>query len=383
MNQKRLTTNGLTTPHLIYIVLSLGMIAVSVYLTTHFYEVHFPTGLAKGVSLCDFNQFWSCDKTTLSQFGSIFYVPTSFFGIVIGLIGIFGAIFPSESFEKTNKFFILLNALLCAFLFLYSLIALGGLCLMCSVYYLLSWLCTFMFIKYSSAKPIPEIKPLVLYGIIVIIPSFVMYNTFVDKLESQKSLSKQYVEQFKKLADRGEPLVESDYKIHMSTDTFASAPVRISLFSDFQCPFCKVVSDQMHELAKTFDGKINIQYFFYPLDNLCNPKVKRVFHQYACNAAFLAACDPSKFPKIHDAIFAGQDKLSEGQLKTWEKEFGLEGCMENDDIRAKVVDHIGYGEQYKVKSTPTIIVNGKKIETTVKTPHFKAIIKSIIEDENN
>ena len=110
MSTRRLTTEGLTIPHVIYVLLSLAMVGVSIYLTSHYYEVHFPTGLGKTSSLCDINQFWSCDKTTLSALGSIFYVPTSFFGLIIGLIGIFGAIFSSDEVERTNKFLIYLNA---------------------------------------------------------------------------------------------------------------------------------------------------------------------------------------------------------------------------------------------------------------------------------
>ena len=378
MSIRRLTTNGLTTPHLIYIILSLGMIGVSIYMTVHFYETHFPSGIAKTSTLCDFSQFWSCDKTTLSPLGNIFYVPTAFFGAIIGLLAIIGAVFASETLERTNKFFILLNAAGCIILVGYSLIALGGLCLMCTLYYIMSWGCAFLFIKFSNARPFPEIRPTIAYGLLVIIPSLLMYNKYVSNLKNQNSLSIQYVDQYKNLKDLGDPIVESKFKIHMSTDSFESAPIRISLFSDFQCPFCKVVSDQMHELAKEFDGKINIQYFFYPLDNLCNPKVNRMFHQFACKAAYIAACSEEKFAKVHDTIFHEQNKLSDEQLVKWEKQFGLEGCMADENNRKTVVDYIGHADQYKLKSTPTIIVNGKKIEGTVKTPYFKAILRSLL-----
>lgn len=379
MSEKRLTINGLTIPHLIYFLLSAGMIGVSIYMTAHFYETYFPQGLGKTSTLCDISQFWGCDKTTLSPFGHLFYVPTAFFGVIIGAIGILGAIFASEDTERTNKFFITLNAIGCLFLFIYSFVALGGLCLMCTVYYVLSWAALFMFYKYSDAKPIPAVKPTAIYALMVIVPSIFMYNKFITNLEQQKSLSKQYVEQYEKLAVKGDPLVESEYKIYMSTDTFASAPIRISVFSDFQCPFCKVVSDQMHELAQAYDGKINIQYFFYPLDQLCNPKINRPFHQFACKAAYIAACDPVKFAKVHDEIFANQQLLSDEQLQKWEKQFGLEGCLQNDQNREIVVSHIGHADQYNLKSTPTIIVNGKKIEGTIKTPHFKAILDSLLQ----
>ena len=137
MENKTLTNNGLTSQHVIYILLSLGMIAVSAYLTNHFYESYFPKGFGSADSLCDINSFWGCDKATKSVLGKVFNVPTSFFGIIIGLMGIIGAIFPSMNMEKTNKFFILLNAAGYSYFFsLYLLLKVYVLFVLSTIYYL-------------------------------------------------------------------------------------------------------------------------------------------------------------------------------------------------------------------------------------------------------
>jgi protein-disulfide isomerase/uncharacterized membrane protein len=378
-NNKTLTTNGLTLPHVAYIIISLAMIGVSAYLTNHFYESYFPKGFGSPDSLCDINSFWGCDKATKSIFGHIFYVPTSFFGIIIGLLGLIGAIFPSEQMEKTNKFFIFLNAIGCLVLFLFSLIALSGLCPFCTVYYLLSWVAAFLFYKYSELKCVPEVKITAFYGVLVIIPSIFMYNHFTTKEKQQQSLSTQYIEQYKNLASAGDPTIESPFKIHMSSDKFDNAPLRISIFSDFECPFCKVVSDQIHEIIEPFKDKINVQYFFYPLDNACNTKITRVFHRYACMAAELAACSGDKFPEVHDMIFARQKELSTDNLQKWEKELGLKDCFTTQTYKDQIQETLAAAEQFGLKSTPTMIINGKKIEGTIPTVHFKAILQSILD----
>src|SRR5690606_33581738 len=110
-------------------------------------------------------------------------------------------------------------------------------------------------------------------------------------------------QQFETLKDMGTPSYESPYKIHMATENFADAPVRISVFSDFQCPFCKLVSEQIPDLARGYEDKVNIQYLFYPLDNACNPELKREMHRFACKAAYLAACDKEKF--VEDGLSRG------------------------------------------------------------------------------
>src|SRR5690606_11581978 len=111
--------------------------------------------------------------------------------------------------------------------------------------------------------------------------------------------------------------------------------------------------------------KINIQYIFYPLDSKCNSNVKSRFHDNACDAAALAACDPKKFHEVHDEIFAKQAQLGSGALKEIESKYALQGCTDNKEVVNKVIEGINQGTKYNLKSTPTIIVNGKKIEGTI------------------
>jgi protein-disulfide isomerase/uncharacterized membrane protein len=382
MQNKTLTTNGLTMPQTINVLLSLGMIFVSVYLTSHFYDAYFPSGIESASdSLCSGTGFWGCNKATTSALGHILYIPTSFFGIIIGLIGIIGAIFPSEKMEANNKLIIFVNALGCVGLLLYSLIVLSGLCQFCTVYYLLSFGCAYLYYKYSevSAKPDPALSGF--YALLIILPGIYMNSYFEGKQEKQNSLSTQYVQQFESLESLGDPVFESPYKINKATENFNEAPVRISIFSDFQCPFCQSVAKQIPELLKGFEDKINIQYYFYPLDMNCNPKVKRNMHPYACKASYLAACDTEKFHKIHDIIFERQNKLSSENLDLWQKEFGLTNCFDNNNIKDMIQRTMNAGDQYNLKSTPTIIINGKKIEGSIPTIHLRAIIKSLVDNE--
>jgi len=379
--KKKLTLNGMTTAHTIYLLVSLAMVGVSLYLTSHFYNVHFPSGLGSANALCEAGGFWGCDKAALSTAGSFFNVPTALFGIIIGAMGVLAAVFPSIELEKTNKFFITLNFGAVIVLFIYSLVALGGLCKFCTVYYVLSAIAFFIYMKCSDVRAFPEIKPLGIYAILTIVPSLLMYNHYIDKLAAQNSLSGQYVKQYFSLNQPGDPLVESPFKVYKSTEKFADAPLRISVFSDFECPFCKTVSDMLPDLIKAFPGKLNIQYMFYPLDNSCNPNIKTAFHKYACKAAYLAACDVEKFSHVHDVIFSRQDQLSIENLIAWEKEFGLAGCFDKKGTQDVIMQTINAGEQYALKSTPTIIINGRKIEGMIPSVYVKAILTELLKQQ--
>jgi protein-disulfide isomerase/uncharacterized membrane protein len=380
-NQRTLTTNGLTLQHTLYLIVSLAMVGISIYLTKHYFEAYFPQGLKATGSLCDINAFWNCDNATKSIAGSIFYVPTAWFGLVIGVIGIGGAIFPSMAMEKTNKALIYLNFFGCCVLFAFSLIWLGGLCPMCTVYYALSGVAAFLFWKYSDVQPIPEVKPTLIWTAFLLVGSFVLRSEFLDQMSKQDSLSAQYIEQFFKIPVSGDPLDDSKFRIHSATDNFKEAPLRISFFSDFECPFCKVAAESMPDIIREFPDQLNIQYFFWPLDHNCNPEIKRPFHTFACAGAYVAACDPSKFAEVHDAIFAKQENLSIDAIAAVEKKYGLSGCAQNETVKADVLATIKAGEQYKINSTPTVIINGRKVKAALPSNHLIAILREILKRE--
>jgi protein-disulfide isomerase/uncharacterized membrane protein len=382
---KKLTNGGLSNQALVYLILCVGMIAAGIYLTNHFFEIMFPKGITDASGgLCDLNSFWSCDHTTKSKLGQIAHIPTSIFGLLMGVIGIIGFIFSSDEMERTLKFSFLVNAIGCLGLLIYSLVALGGLCPVCTIYYVLSWGVLFLFHKFSDSPYSPAPKQLALFAVIVLIPSFIMRANVSEKVAKQGSLSSQYISQYKGLKQVGDPVVDSEFHINkLEGVSFKNAPLRLSIFSDFQCPFCKVVSSQAEKLKETFKDKLAIQYFFWPLDMNCNPAITRAFHDYACMAAKLAACDPSKFLEIHDFVFAHQKDLSNENIKNWSKKFALDGknCFESNEVNDKIMATISAGDQYNIKSTPTLIINGKKIEGTIPTIHIEAIFNDILKNK--
>jgi protein-disulfide isomerase/uncharacterized membrane protein len=381
MEQKKsLTLNGITGLNFIFILNAVVMIGISIYLTTHFYDTLYPTKLGGAGSLCNFSNFFNCDSATYSSFSNIAGIPISFFGIVVGLLFLFTSLMPSEAMEKTASAISKYNFIGCLALFVYSLVVLGSLCPFCTLYYALSGVAFFLLWKKGLNSWVPEIKPLSIWGGILIAGSFFMYQTTQGKEVTKNKINNSIVEQYRKLPSLGEPASESSFKIHLATKNFSESPIRISIFSDFECPFCKVVAEQMPELIRRYPKQISIQYFFYPLDAKCNSNIKGRFHQNACDAAMLAACSEEKFAEVHDDIFANQDKLGSGVLADIAKKYKLQGCLENEEIKNKVISAINQGSQYNLKSTPTIIVNGKKIEGTIPSNQFFAIFEDILSE---
>jgi predicted DsbA family dithiol-disulfide isomerase/uncharacterized membrane protein len=380
--KKTLTLRGMTGLNFLFIINAVLMIGVSIYLTSHFYETLFPSTLGGAKSLCDISTFFNCDAATYSKVSNLFGIPISFFGIIVGLLFLFSSLMPSESLEKTSSALSKYNFFGCVILFLYSLIALGSLCPFCTLYYILSFVAFFLLWKHGIQSWLPDYKVISLWGCILLAGSFFFYKTTQGKSDVHNKLNASIVEQFRSLPSLGDPDLESPYKVHMATKSFKDAPIRISVFSDFECPFCKVVAEQMPELIRRYPDKINIQYLFFPLDAKCNSNVKTKFHANACDAASVAACDETKFLEIHDEIFAQQKNIGSGLLIDLMNKFGLKNCLDNNLIKDKVISAINQATKYNLKSTPTIIINGKKIEGSIPSAQFFAIFEDILNEKN-
>jgi protein-disulfide isomerase len=132
------------------------------------------------------------------------------------------------------------------------------------------------------------------------------------------------------------------------------------------------------KLVEKYKGKINVQYIFFPLDNTCNPDMDRAFHPYACQAAYLAACAPSEFAKVHDYIFQNQEILSSDFLEQTAKKFNVEDCFKKGATKQVVKETIALSKKYNVTSTPTSILNGRKIEGALPIETFEVIIDELL-----
>ena len=249
---------------------------------------------------------------------------------------------------------------------------------MCTIYYIVSALSFYIFFKYSDYGFGFEMKALGICAAILLIPSIATALNIKSKKDNQLAQANSFVSQFKALQDYGTASYESPFKLHMSTTNFADAPIRVTLFSDFQCPFCQNVATQFEEIINEYKGKINVQYMFYPLDKNCNKEMTRSLHPYACMASYLAACDANKFKEVHDYIFANQKDITAKSLQEWEKKFNLSGCFENKALEKVVQKTLEMGSFYKVRSTPTMVINGRKIEGGIDSAMLRAILNSLV-----
>lgn len=372
MKQKSIYQESSINMTILMFLLSSAMIGLSIYLTDHYFKVKFPTGIDAG-SICNISSIFNCDAATHSAASNIFGVPISIFGIVIGVLVMLGMFIKNENFEKTVFFFLILNFAGCVALFFYSLIALGSLCPFCTLYYIVSAVVLFFFFKQSHTY-IPHPVMMVVFSVIFMGAAFITKMNVDSKLEAQSSLGAQYVQQYYELKNLGEPTPASEFKVA----TAANAPIKMQIFSDFECPSCKALATMMPQILARYGGKIDIQYYYYPLDNACNPNMERPLHQYACKAAYVATCMPlAEFGVVHDDIFHNQERLGE-YLEEVIKKNKLESCVADAKTKEKVVSLINAANPFNISSTPTFLLNGAKIEGVLPPDSLFPIMDEIV-----
>lgn len=363
-------------------IAAFAMIALSIYLTKHYFDVVYPSGNLSGSTLCNINSFFNCDVATTSIASNIFGVPISLLGLLMGLLIFAGFFFKSEGLEKTVHTLLYVNAAGCAVLFIYSLVGLGGLCPACTLYYIFSFAALFAFIKTSDLKGI-HFPSFVTFGVVYLaifgITKANLPKNMDDPNDVPKAVKEGLIKQFNELKKMGSPDFDSEYIMASAGVPFKEAPVRITKFSDFECPACKMLSDILHKVAKRYKGKVAIQYFYYPLDNNCNPEMKGPMHKNACKAAYLTACKPENFASLEAEIFENQDKLTDQWLADLAKREGVEECMKKPETKEKVVKYINAAKPFNVKSTPTFLLNGVKIEGVLPQNQLEVLIKYILE----
>jgi protein-disulfide isomerase len=376
MNKRSFYQQAPMNYHIVVTIMAALMIGLSLYLTSHYFAVKFPTGLETS-GLCNINSFFNCDVATNSAASNIAGVPISIFGVFIGLFIFAGYLIKNEAFEGTTHAILLINAVSCLVLFIYSLVALRGLCPGCTGYYVASWITAAVFFKHSDMK-IPAVSALASYGVVFAIAFAVMFNIVQGKEKAINQVADSLIKQYKALENLGAPSFESDFNMISATENFTQAPIQITKFSDFECPACKMLSEIMHEMAKKYKGKINIQYFFYPLDNACNPAMERPLHRYACLAANLASCLPKKFQQFEKDVFDNQSSLSSEWLEAYAKKENVMDCYKSQKAKDTVSKYIAEAKRFGVQSTPTFLLNGVKIEGVLPAAQLSILIDYLL-----
>jgi protein-disulfide isomerase/uncharacterized membrane protein len=147
-----------------------------------------------------------------------------------------------------------------------------------------------------------------------------------------------------------------------------AAPIRLVVFSDFECSACKAFAPNLQKLVRAWGGAVSAEFRHFPGSTSCNRLMTRDLHPHACAAACAAeaARRQGKFAEYHDALFAAQGPLDDDALRRAAEQAGLDlarfdADRNGPDARQRVADDVDLGIRLGVDETPVVFVNGRRV----------------------
>jgi protein-disulfide isomerase len=155
-----------------------------------------------------------------------------------------------------------------------------------------------------------------------------------------------------------------------------NAPVTITEFSDFQCPFCSRFYSAIKDVMAAYPNQVRVVIKNFPLP----------FHPNARPAAKLAmaANEQGKFQGMMEALMANGGDVSDDKIKEYAKDLGLDynrlmADYKNKDAQweKQIQDDMQLGSSSDVRGTPTFYLNGRKTNSR-DLASFKSQIDAIL-----
>lgn len=153
----------------------------------------------------------------------------------------------------------------------------------------------------------------------------------------------------------------------------ADAKVTLVEFSDFECPACRALATQLHEIMAESPERLAVIYRHMPLAS----------HRFAEQAAIASECSAkfTKFAAMHDTLFAAQRSIGVTPWSELAASIGIadtvafKHCMKDPASLARVNEDKAAAEKLGVKGTPTVLINGVRFAGV---PHRK-VLDSLID----
>jgi protein-disulfide isomerase len=159
----------------------------------------------------------------------------------------------------------------------------------------------------------------------------------------------------------------------------ADAPVKIVVFSDFECPYCSQLAKTLRQdMLPKYADKVHVLFADFPLTTI---------HPWARAAAESAHClgdqNPAAFWAFHDWIFSHQSEVSPANLrdKTLEiaKQQSVDAskvgtCLDTHAPAAQIDKSIELGRVLGVQQTPTFFMNGRPENSALPWDRLSALI---------
>jgi protein-disulfide isomerase len=199
----------------------------------------------------------------------------------------------------------------------------------------------------------------------------------------EEAAEKSFAERLRKDASVQTFLAPPEQPVYaISTDDRPSrgkdtAPVTIVEFTDYQCPSCAYTQPIIEDILKEYGDRLRLVVRNFPLD----------MHQNAFKAAEAAeaAREQGKYWEYISILFHNQSALGPDKLKEYATQLGLDrakfdAALDSGRFAERVQQDIQDGMKLGIDSTPTVFINGRRMQDQKNHDSIKAAVESALKD---
>lgn len=335
--------------------------------------------------ICGGNAASGCEAVDESPFSSLLGVPLSAYGIFFYLAVALsaGLSFAADAKAQEQMCSVLFGAAIVALaadvaLLLIQAVIIGAFCTLCLSTYAVTLVMCLLLLQYRSFALVQKIKGLIgspagkvlvaswSAGVVLLGAGIFASNlalSLIDPTTFDERLADIAYEEF-----HSSPEVAIDVSGAPSVGP-ADAPIKIVVFSDFLCPWCKQVAENLAQNFPKWNDKVAVYYKSFPLDMFCNPNIGKTVHAGSCWLALGGVCaqEQGKFWEYHDQVYAAQPRNPNGHdALVLASQAGLDTllmkqCMMQTRNQGKVRKLIKEAASLGVASTPVLYINGHRL----------------------
>lgn len=363
--------------------------------------LHVQTKSSAGSLTCDVSDSVNCTKVIGSEYGEFMGLPLgalgmSYFGVVIAMAFLPAFVQCSASWIARRQLVVAtVGAVISVYLAYISYFKLQAVCLVCTSVHALS-VVNFIWtlVSFVRVRSVPQTSaeggtikmmaaslalavPPLLVGLLLPAMSSTLGSgqaaATPTPAGNAPGMPTPFPQEWLQIARSNYVGKGEDYRLGNE-----QAKVVVHMFSDFECPHCKVASEDIAAaISAVGNDRVLFVYRNYPLSNKCNLHMGAEGHPHACDMAMAARCAGSQkkeaFWEFKTWAFGGIDMTADERARQFSMEgfvaqakklnldaTRFESCMKDKVELAKIQEDIEFGRKMGLTGTPLIVVNGRK-----------------------
>lgn len=154
-------------------------------------------------------------------------------------------------------------------------------------------------------------------------------------------------------------------------DRVPEGVVPIASFSDYACPFCRVLTPRLHELEATSAGAVRVKWHELPILGPASADGAR---------AALAAAQQGRYADAHARLIRAAFQPTEAYLRVMAEDLGLDADllladMESPAIRAALTDSRALAQLFGMVGTPALVVGRTLVQGEISARNLSRLIE--------